>query len=240
MGASEIDPSSLALAVQGVRNLSLGGLTVTHPHKENIISLLDQIDSVASEIGAVNTVVNNEGELFGYNTDWLGFINPLTELTTIASTKVAIIGAGGAARAAAYALSKRGAKVTVFNRTLEKAKLLQKAFGVEALPWSALPEIRSADIIINATTLGMQSSQEQSPILADYLHSEQIFFETIYAPLKTAAVQIAESKGLRIISGDLMFLHQAVAQFELHTGVTAPQEIMINTIKEALSDHGVH
>lgn len=226
--ASRVPVKDVGKAVEAVKTLGIRGLTCTIPHKIEVMKYLDKknIDKVAQTIGAVNTVVNNNGILKGYNTDWLGVLTPLEKITSLKNKNAAVIGAGGAARAMVYALTAKGAKLTVYNRTLEKAEELAEEFGGEAKPLTQLETIINSDIILNATSIGMAPDTDKSPLPKKYITKSQIIFDAIYSPYETRLLKDAKEKGAKIIHGTEMLLHQGTAQFELYTGRKAPVEVM--------------
>ncbi len=226
MAGAHVRAESLGAAVTGFKALGLRGLAVTMPHKVSIIPLLDSLDSTAQTIGAVNTVVCSDSKLTGYNTDWLGILNPLERLTDLKGLRIALLGAGGAAQAALYACTLRGAHVTIFNRSLEKAQALASRWRCSADSLDALEALRSCDILINTTSVGMGELDSESPLPIECLNSDQIVFDTIYSPRSTRLVCEAEACGARVVRGIEMFLEQGLAQFELHTGVKPPHEVM--------------
>jgi len=140
-------------AINEMREKNYRGLTCTMPHKIEVMKYLDEIDNSAKKIGAVNTVINNNGRLKGYNTDWIGVAKSLEKITVLKNKKVALIGAGGASRAAIFGLSQEGAIITIFNRTLEKAEKLAKEFNCQAESIEDIEKIKDYDIIINATSI---------------------------------------------------------------------------------------
>jgi shikimate dehydrogenase len=235
MAGAHVRVESLAAAIAGFKALSFRGLSVTMPHKVSIIPLLDELDATAKEIGAVNTVVYSDSKLTGYNTDWLGILHPLERLTELKGRRVALLGAGGAAQAALYACTSRGAHVTIFNRSLEKAQALAARWGCASNTLNAVDEIRSCDILINSTSVGMAELDSESPISSHCLHKAQIVFETIYSPRSTRLVHDAEACGARVIRGLEMFLEQGLAQFQLHTGVKPPREVMQKVLEFSLN-----
>lgn len=171
------------------------GLTCTIPHKIEVMKYLDWVDETAKKIGAVNTVVNDNGVLKGYNTDWLGAIIPLEKVTNLKNKKVAVIGAGGAARAIVFGLISKGAKVKIFNRTKKKAFNLAKEFNCEAGGLNNQGEINNFDIIINATAVGMKPFEKEMPIDSKYLTKKQIVFDIVYTPFETKLLKEAKKKG---------------------------------------------
>lgn len=226
------DLEKVVLAMRVMKNFR--GLTCTIPHKIEVLKYLDWIDPVAKKIGAVNTVLNADGVLKGYNTDWQGAIIPLEKITFLKNKKVAVIGAGGAARAIVYGLLLKKAKVKIFNRTVKKAIDLAKEFGCEGAGLNEQKEIKDFEIVINATSVGMKPVVDKISINEQYLNKNQIVFDIVYTPIKTKLLKLAEEKGAKIISGAEMLLYQAIPQFEIYTGFKAPVEIMRKTLYEKL------
>lgn len=234
MAAAHVKAEGLADAIRGVKALGVRGLAVTMPHKVTIMPLLDALVPTAEAIGAVNTVVLENGVLTGFNTDWLGILRPLEQLTPLRGKKVAILGAGGAAQAAIHACASQGAGVTIFNRTVDRAQSLADRFGVVIRPLEDAFDLSTFDVIINTTAVGMAPDLDQSPIPESALRSHHIVFETIYSPVKTKLIQLSEKIGAHTITGLEMFLEQGAAQFQLHTGVKAPREEMEKILRTTL------
>jgi shikimate dehydrogenase len=234
MGAAHVTGESLADAIRGVRALGIRGLAVTMPHKVAIIPMLDAVVPTAQAIGAVNTVVLENGVLTGFNTDWLGILRPLEQRTILRGKRVALLGAGGAAQAALHACTSQGATVTIFNRTVEKAQPIAERFGCAVLPLADAVDLANFDVIINTTAVGMDPNRDQSPIPQSAICKHHIIFETIYSPAKTKLVQLGEQVGAQTITGLEMFLEQGVAQFQLHTGVKASREEMEKILRSSL------
>lgn len=224
--AVQVESEKLRDAVRGLRALKVHGVSCTMPHKQQIMKFLDQIDPIAEKIGAVNTVVNRAGKLIGFNTDWLGVIEPLESITTLAGKRAAVLGAGGAARAACFGLTQRGCHVKIFNRTVRRAKKLAEEFECKSGGVKDLLEIPEYDIIFNATPVGMFPAVDHSPLPQEYLRKGQIVFDSIYNPRKTLLLTQAISCQATVISGSEMLLHQAITQFELFTGCNAPIDKM--------------
>jgi shikimate dehydrogenase len=223
-------------ALRGMRALNIRGFSVTMPHKLEVINYLDEIDPVAQQIGAVNTVVNDNSHLKGYNTDWIGFVRSLEAQTPIQGKQVVILGAGGAARAIAFGIKQQGGKLTILNRTeeIEMAESLANEIGC---PWGDLSQLESvteADIVINATSVGMPPLNDKTVIEIRHLRLEQIVFDAVYNPMETRFLREAKERGCRIIPGYEMLLLQGVAQFELWTGKSAPVDLMRNILKDRL------
>jgi shikimate dehydrogenase len=194
----------------------LRGFSVTAPHKQAIMSHLDEIDATAQAIGAVNTVALREGKLFGYNTDAEGFLAPLREAYgKLGGARCAVLGAGGAARCAVWALQREGAQVTVLARDTTKAARLAQDFGAAsgALVDAALHRY---DIVINATPLGTQGPlQGTTPATAAQLHGVALAYDLVYNPARTLFLQEAEAAACATLGGAEMLKHQAAAQFKL-------------------------
>lgn len=231
MAAAHVRPAELTEAVRGMRALNIRGLAVTMPHKVSILPLLDAVDPLAQRVGAINTVVNESSRLKGFNTDVAGIVEPLERREPLAGKRVAVLGAGGAAQAAAHGCGSRGASVTIFNRTIEKARALADSCGGSASILGASPDMSQFNIIINATSLGMGEQAAESPLPESSIEPHHTIFETIYHPRSTQLVKIAEQRGATVIRGLEMFLEQGLAQFEIHTGVKGPREAMERVLK---------
>lgn len=207
--------------------LNFKGFSVTIPHKQPIIKHLDFLDETAAKIGAVNTVKIVDGKLHGFNTDAQGFIEPLLNFYgDLKNAKVAVLGAGGAARACVYALTKEAANVSVFARNPEKARDLTDAFQVE------LKEIDNADfkdfdILVNTTPLGMRGKAEgETPILAEQLKNLHLVYDLVYVPFQTALMDEADKANVPKIGGLAMLIAQAAEQQKIWTGKDAPLDEM--------------
>ncbi len=231
--AARVDIKDIAKVVEAVRVMNIRGLTCTIPHKTAVMKHLDVVDDTAKKIGAVNTVVNDNGILKGYNTDWLGILTPLKRITNLANKRVAIIGAGGAARSMVYAMTTQGAEVKIFNRTLSKAQDLSSEFKCEAASLENIDDIKSFDIIMNSTSVGMGDMENISPVPNQFISARHIVFDAVYVPYNTKLLQDAQDKGAKIIHGIDMLLYQGAAQFELYTEKQAPEE----TMKKVLYDY---
>lgn len=218
--------------ITGVRAMNIRGVSCTIPHKMTVMKYLDEIEETAKKIGAVNTIVNTNGILKGYNTDWLGAVIPLEKITSLRNKKVALLGAGGAARAIIFGLTKKGADIIIFNRSLSKAKVLAKEFGCKAAPLKDTGKIKDMNIIINATSVGLHPRVNESPLDKKIITKNHIVFDIVYSPFETKLLQDARQQGATIIHGTEMLLEQALAQFTLYTGMDAPEEAMRQTLLE--------
>jgi shikimate dehydrogenase len=220
-------------AVAGLRGLGICGVSVTIPFKEEIIPLLDELDPRAAEIGAVNTVVNQEGRLIGYNTDWLGAVTALTARISLKGRHALILGAGGASRAIAYGLSQEGASVTLTDLDAARAAALARDLGAEAIPPEAVDHCPAA-ILVNATPVGMIPEVDGIPINPDLLSRFEVVMDIVYQPLATRLLKEAQARGAATIDGLQMLIHQGAAQFELWTGREAPVEVMAQAARKTL------
>lgn len=240
--AFHVRPEGLQAAIAGMRAFGMGGMNVTIPHKQAVIPLLDEVDQSAAAIGAVNTIVNRNGRLIGYNTDGIGYVRSLKEETGIdlSGKRIVILGAGGGARGLVYALCReRPARIFVTNRTAEKAEQLAQdmsAFGpVEGGGMEHLPRrIAEADVLINTTSVGMAPQEGMSPVDAGWLHSGLVVSDIIYNPMETALLRDAKEKGCTVHGGLGMLIHQGAYAFEYWTGVAAPVQVMWEAVLEAM------
>ena len=225
--------SDVKAAMTGIRALNIRGVSVTIPHKEKVMDCLDELDPYAQKIGAVNTVVNTGGHLAGYNSDAHGAVKALLEKTPVKDRHVVILGAGGAARAIGFGVSKEGGRLHILNRSPEKARNLADLLQAEAHPLTHFPDL-PCDILINTTSVGMHPETDAMPIPAEALHGRMTVMDIIYNPLQTRLLQAAQAAGAQTIDGVSMFVYQGAMQFELWTGKTAPVDLMKTTVYEAL------
>jgi shikimate dehydrogenase len=232
---SRVRAEDLEAFVQGAKAMGVRGFCCKMPHKLEIMHYLDEIDEVAQTIGAVNTVVNDDGRLKGYNSDWIGIVAPLEAITTLQGKKVALLGAGGAARAAAYGVTNRGAELTVYNRTLEKAQQLVKQFGGTARLLDDTTDIGSMDIIINTTSVGVPLADNKTPLPQSSISKGHIVFDAVYAAGETRLLREAKQQGAQLVPGTEMLLHQGLTQFKLFTGHDAPEAVMRKALVTALT-----
>ena len=211
-------------AVAAIRALGVRGMNVSMPYKTAVMAHLDVIDESAQVIGAVNTINNIDGVLTGYNTDYLGAVRALQEVCELNNKRIAVIGAGGAARAVVYGCLQAAAQVTVFNRSSERGKALAEDLGAQ---WGGCVDAFSArdfDIVINATSVGFK--QPDSNPLDGLLASHLIVMDVAFMPVQTALLLQAAALGCTTICGTRMLVHQACRQIELYTEHDAPIDIM--------------
>jgi shikimate dehydrogenase len=230
--------TDLAQAVAGLRGLAIQGASVTIPFKEDIIPLLDEVDTPAARMGAVNTVVRRDGRLLGYNTDWLGALKALEDKTAIAGKRFLLLGAGGAARAIVFAILEKGGQAAVSDLDAAKALALSREFWVEVVSPASLEEYPAA-VLINATPVGMAPDADAIPIDPRLLGRFQLVMDIVYRPLETRLLREAKARGAATIDGLQMLIHQGAAQFELWTGRTAPVATMARAALEVLAGNAV-
>ncbi len=223
----------IAAAVSGIRGLGIGGASITIPHKIGVINHLDRIDSLAADIGAVNTVVNNRGVLHGYNSDCAGAIKALKAKTDINGKDVALIGAGGGARAAGFGIKHEGGRLTLINRTREKGEKLAEDLNCEFKPLSEINRL-PYHIVVNATSAGMKPHNYSTPVDTGLLERGIVVMDMVYNPLKTRLLAAAENIGCTTVDGVSMFVNQGAVQFELWTGRKAPVDVMRSVVLDEL------
>jgi len=210
----------------GVRSLGIRGCSVSMPFKEKVIPFLDRLDPLAKKIGAVNTIVNDNGQLTGYNTDVIAVEKSLKPLQIKNDNDIIIFGAGGVSRAILVALKNLKLKnITVANRTTRKGERLAKEFNVNFIQWSKRESVK-ADVIINATSIGMIPNIFSSPISNNKIKNSQIVMDVVATPPKTKLIKIANKQGKITVDGLKLSLYQAFTQFKLYTGRNPPIQVM--------------
>jgi shikimate dehydrogenase len=234
--AFRVKAAELENAMRGMRGLGIHGLNVTMPHKIAVAKYLDEVDPTAKFLGSVNTILNEDGRLLGFNTDGVGALKALRENSVNPDgKKLLLLGAGGAAKAIAYALAKEVGELCVLNRASEKAKelseVLSRTFGKkivgDALSSGAIQRnLQDSDILINATSVGMHPNISQSLVAPQWLKSDLCVMDIVYNPVETKLVKDAKAAGAHVVSGVEMLLYQGAASFEIWTGVSAPIEVM--------------
>ena len=217
----------LAKFMENFRKFKFKGAAVTIPHKVNIINLIDNLDKTAKRIGAVNTIVNDNGILIGYNTDYYGAVQALKEKTDLKNKEILVLGAGGAARAVVYGLKEENAKLTVVNRTQERAKNLAEEFDVKFENFENIKKlIHDNDAIINTTSIGMAPNDNVSIIKEGDLFKGKIVMDIVYKPISTKLIEMARRKQCLTITGDRMLIYQAIRQFKLWTNIEPDFRLM--------------
>jgi shikimate dehydrogenase len=213
-------------AIIGVRSLGIRGCSVSMPFKEKVIPFLDRLDPLAKKIGAVNTIVNDNGQLIGYNTDVIAVEKSLKPLQIKNDKDIIIFGAGGVSRAILVALKNLKLKnITVANRTTRKGERLAKEFNVNFIQWSKRENVK-AEVLINATSIGMFPNIFSSPISKNKIKNSQIVMDVVATPPKTKLIKIANKQGKITVDGLKLSLYQAFTQFKLYTGRNPPIQVM--------------
>jgi len=225
-------------ALRGIRGLGVRGVSVTIPFKTEVVPLLDKIEGLAKKIGAVNTIVNRRGRLIGYNTDCDGAIEALEEKMDLRGKRVVLLGAGGAARGIGFGLRERGYPLTVVTRSKERGQALSKELRCDYLPISSLVRMKAgeleADVIINATSLGMYPRDGETPIPKELLKERMMVMDIVYQPLQTKLLREAKEKGCVTVDGLEMLIRQGMAQFEIWTGRRLEIEQVKKDLRRAL------
>ena len=242
------EPSGLATRITGLRAPSVLGANVTTPHKETVMPLLDELDGLVKRVGAVNTIINRDSRLFGYNTDVEGFLRALREDGGFDSRgkHVAVAGAGGAARAVVVALSEAGAaSITVLNRTPPRARRLiddlrpyagrtaLEAFDASPESWAKVAA--RVELLVNCTSLGSAGpNEDRSAVPTDVIRPEMLVYDLVYRPTETRLLRDSGSRGARTLGGLPMLVYQGAASFKIWTGRDAPIDVMMSAAREAL------
>jgi shikimate dehydrogenase len=230
-------------ALVGMRALGIRGFGVSMPFKLEVIPELDHLDELAARIGAVNTIVNDGGVLTGHNTDAFGAVRALSEVLPFAGQRVCLIGAGGAARAVAYAFCAEGLDVHIVNRTADQAHRLaselrdRHGWRASAGGLGELSDLSAFAALVNASSAGMVEYGAASPVSAQAIHRDLIVMDIVYKPLETELLMIAERAGAKTVHGGRMLLYQACRQFELYTGRPAPVAEMDRALAAHIGRH---
>ncbi|MFI5236508.1 MAG: shikimate dehydrogenase [Ignavibacteriales bacterium] len=249
--AFDVPPENLKSSVAGITSLRFKGLNVTLPHKEKIINLLDELSEEASIIGAVNTVVNDQNKLIGYNTDANGVFETLLPYKEkISGSKVTVIGAGGSARAVIYTLLRhfKPGEINIINRTQQRADTLMNYFSLkmrydsfhtfELFPPDNVEILNSSKLIVNATTIGMfPDVQDSITDIDESFNEDQIVFDLVYNPTKSNFLTLAEKQGAKVVGGLKMLISQAAKSFELWTGVEMPAGEISQRLEQFIAEY---
>lgn len=228
----DVEPEKLEDSLKKVRSGELSGVVATMPHKTPSIEFLDEITDEAKEINAVNLILNEGGKLKGYNTDWIGAVGALkSKVSSLSGKKVLVLGAGGAARAAAYGLSKEGAEVYIWNRTQERAKDFAEKMNITWI--ESLENIETPpDIIINATSVSYQPRQS-TLIPFPLWKNVEVAMDAVYGKTSLFLEEAQAAQVPNIISGEVWFLNQVVPMFKIISDQEAPIELMDGLVKKA-------
>jgi shikimate dehydrogenase len=237
-----VKPGQLEEFIDKLREGEVMGASVTIPHKVEVMRHLDHIDETARAIGAVNTIVHRESRLYGYNTDGTGGVGALTEeYGSLKDRNVTILGAGGASRAITYQVSRVDCRVTVLNRSVERARHLVNDLKSQASAelsyggFTQLPDIiDDTDVLINTTSVGMSPNVSDSPVPEGLLHGGLFVYDVVYNPAKTKLLRDAEAKGAGTLSGVKMLVYQGAEAFRMWTGVEPPVQLMQKVVEDRL------
>ena len=220
-----------------VRELPVAGVAITMPLKEEVLPHLANMDPLTARIGACNTLrTGADGKLYGFNTDVAGVVRPLEKRLKLKGARVAVLGAGGAARAAVFGLVEQGAEVFIVNRTHENAVALARQAKAKSLKHEAFAKQRF-DVLINSTPCGMKGFKQAMPIAENELNAGLVF-DMVYNPLETPLLKLARSRGIHVITGLEMFVQQGARQFEIWTGKPAPETEMLRVVEHELRRRG--
>ncbi len=223
--------------IEAGRGMPVHGYSVTIPHKQQAMQAMDEVDPICRDIGALNTVVNRKGRLIGSNTDWSSATQAIESAMPgegLPGQRVALVGAGGTARAIAFGLKHKGAKVCIYNRTPERARALAAEVQCEA---RSIEQLATADVavIANSTSVGMFPNVDASPVPKEALRPGRVVFDAVYNPVHTRLLCEAAEAGCRTATGLQMFVNQAAQQFKIWTGLEAPHELMESVARERLA-----
>ena len=227
-----------AAGIEAIRTLGIRGMNVSMPFKSAVIPYLDSLDPAAKAIGAVNTIDNRDGSLTGYNTDYIGALRALEEQTELAGMRVAVLGAGGAARAVSYGLVQKKARVTVYNRSVKPGRSMADEFSLDfGGPLDEFPGCSEFDIVVNCTSVGFQAADEcplAENMFAMTPSPNTIVMDVVFLPPRTRLLRLAQGAGYKTVEGARMLLHQACGQVELYTGCRAPIQAMEGAMQKEI------
>ena len=245
----KVEEETLEDAVRGMSSLGICGMNVTMPHKTAIVKYLDETDPAAKFVGAVNTVLNANGKLVGFNTDGVGALRALEEnYVKPRGKKFLLLGAGGAGRAIAFQLAQEADELAILNRDAKKARVLadalRKRFNKKVVGESLLHNvlknwIKDVDVLINATSVGMRPHQNETLVEKSLLRPELIVMDIVYDPIETRLLKDAKSVGAKVIYGTEMLVFQGAASFEIWFNRPAPVNVMREAIMERLQARGL-
>ena len=241
--AFDVNPNDLKSAIEGAESLNIKGFNVTIPHKVDVMQYLDDLDEVARLIGAVNTI--DFKNLKGYNTDGIGAVKAIEEVTSIKNKNVVVAGAGGASRAISFYIAKYGAEsLTILNRNQAKAESLASDVSDSGLigevAYDSINAIgnymESADVLIDTTPLGMHPNINDEPIVkADMMDEDLVVFDAVYNPNETVLIKEVIKANAKPVYGIKMLLYQGAESFKIWTGKTAPVDVMEKALRNTLN-----
>ena len=241
--AFDVNPNDLKSAIEGAESLNIKGFNVTIPHKVDVMQYLDGLEEVARLIGAVNTI--DFKNLKGYNTDGIGAVKAIEEVTSIKNKNVVVAGAGGASRAISFYIAKYGAEsLTILNRNEAKAESLASDVSDSGLigevAYDSINAIgnymEGADVLIDTTPLGMHPNISDEPIVkADMMDEDLVVFDAVYNPNETVLIKEAIKANAKPVYGIKMLLYQGAESFKIWTGKTAPVDVMEKALRNTLN-----
>ena len=242
--AFDVNPSNLNSAIEGAESLGIKGFNVTIPHKIEVMKYLDEIDEVASLIGAVNTI--DFKNMKGYNIDGIGAVKAIEEATSIKNRKVVVAGAGGASRAISFYIAKYGAEsLTILNRNVEKAQRLADDINlIDEVKADSIKNIKNhvadADILIDTTPVGMHPNvdDDDAIVSAEDMHEDLVVFDAVYNPNQTSLIKEAIKANAKPVYGIKMLLYQGAESFRIWTGQNPPVDVMEDALKKTLNLEG--
>jgi len=246
--AFRVTSDHLENAVRGVRALGIRGLNVTMPHKGAVTEFLDEADAAVRFLRAANTILNQGGKLRGFNTDGVGALKALkSNGVELAEQKVLLLGAGGAAKAIAFCLAREVDELCILNRDAAKARELaevlepcgKKIVGDELTLEQVAQGLQDADVLINATSVGMIPNDSESLVRPEWLKPSLCVMDAVYNPLETQLIRDARAAGAKVVTGAEMLLHQGAASFEIWMSCPAPVDVMREALLRRMSGAGV-
>ena len=247
--AFRVTSDELENAVRAVRALGIRGLNVTMPHKNSVTEFLDEADPAVKFLRAANTILNQRGRLRGFNTDGVGALKALKNNgVNLAGKKVLLLGAGGAAKAIAFSLTKEVDELCILNRDAAKARELasvlepcgKRIVGKELSSIQLQQELLGSDVLINATFVGMTPYASESLVKTEWLKPELTVMDIVYNPVETKLIRDARAAGAKVVNGVEMLLYQSAASFEIWTGCKAPVDVMRTAALNQITARGTH
>ncbi|MCL5433830.1 MAG: shikimate dehydrogenase [Candidatus Marsarchaeota archaeon] len=240
--AFDVPAEKLEDAIKGMKALDIKGMTLTSPHKEKVMKYLDYIDKLSMELGAVNTIVNKRGKLYGYNTDTSGFVEAMKKYELRKNAEYVIFGAGGAARAFSFGLAHEGVKnISIINRTVEHARELKNklehtfpSINISIYKLGSIESmeaIKNSNYIINATNITLEN-RKSTPVRKELMKNDMIIFDANYAPLDNRLLMDAKAKGCRTINGLELLVNQGLIAFKLFVNKKVDYNIMMKAALE--------
>ena len=233
--AFDVPPDELSRAVTRFREEGIRQLAVSIPHKESMMSFVDELEPVGRAIGAINTVTLEGDRWVGTNTDWIGALRALERAGPVSGQRAVVLGAGGTARALTYALRQRECEVFVLNRTIDRAETLARELGATGTGGLDRLADLTPEILVNTTSVGL--NEDRSPVPASHLHEGMVVLDAVYAPEQTQLLKDAHARGAKTVGGKWMLVHQAVEQLRRWTSLLPrpPSEAALGEISATMA-----